>query len=41
LPLPILDEDKYRFIENKVDEITEWKATKEELDNYIFNLLTT
>jgi hypothetical protein len=23
LPLPILDEDKYRFIENKVDEITE------------------
>lgn len=41
LPLPILDQKNYDFIENMVDEIikNETLERKEELDNYIFNLL--
>lgn len=40
LPLPILDNDTYIFIEKLFDKVIEWKAKKQELDEYIFNLLT-
>lgn len=41
LPLPILEQKHYNFIEAMVDEIIETGTLekKEELDNYIFNLL--
>lgn len=40
LPLPILKQQEYDFIEKLFDEIIDWKNDKKELDNYIFNLLT-
>jgi len=40
LPLPILKNNEYNFIENLFDEIINWKKEKKKLDNYIFNLLT-
>lgn len=39
LPLPILEENEYNFIENLFDKVLLWTAQKQELDEYIFNCL--
>lgn len=40
MPLPILSTKNYEIIEQLFDEVVIGKKTKEELDSYIFNLLT-